>query len=417
MSGTAITDNSNNNNTTTTDTTDPENPNKTHRPYSKQHRRENRPWDTDDIDKWHIEPVTSDKPLLPPVEESSFATLFPKYRESYIRQVWPIVTRELHKFGISCQLDLIEGSMTVRTTRKTFDPYIIIKARDLIKLLSRSFPIQHAVQILQDNVYCDIIKIKNIVRNKERFIKRRARLIGPNGATLKAIEIVTSCYILVQGNTVSAIGSIKGLKHVRKIVIDCMNNIHPIYNIKIYMIKNELMKDERLKHEKWDRFLPQINKTVRHKKDKHKDNNIENNDNTSTTTTITSKPKKLKKEYTPFPPPQQPRKIDIQMETGEYFMSQDQKSQQKQADKDKKKAEKRKQRVDKQNQLLTPKDNNDKHTNTNNNATNNTNNNDTSTSDLVQRIKDNINKQKQQESDKLQSAEDYIIKPNKKKKV
>ena len=111
-------------------------------------------------------------------------------------------------------------------------------------------------------------------------------MVGPNGMTLKAIELLTRCYIFVQGNTVSTMGGFRDIKLVHRIAVDCLYNVHPIYAIKELMIKKELANNPDLKEESWERFLPQFKKqNVKRRKTLQAKHN-----------------KSMKKEYTPFPP-------------------------------------------------------------------------------------------------------------------
>lgn len=270
----------------------------------KKKYRKDKPWDNENIDHWKVEKFTQEDNKHHFLEESSFKVLFPKYREKYLQQFSSDIKNVLNKHFIKFEIDLIEGYMCVKTTKKTFDPYIIIKSRDMISLLSRSVPFVHAKRVLEDETYCDIIKISGYVRNKNKFIKRRQRLLGSNATTLKALEILTNCYICIHGKTVSVIGHFKSLKVVRRIIIDCMKNIHPVYHIKELITKRELEKNEEFKNENWEKFLPNFKKrNVQRKKIKEKLD------------------KKKKKNKSVFPPDQLPRKIDIQMETGEYFLN------------------------------------------------------------------------------------------------
>ncbi|KAG8904405.1 hypothetical protein FRB99_001827, partial [Tulasnella sp. 403] len=283
-------------------------------------------------------PETTEPTLI---DESSFATLFPTYREKYLRDSWSTVTKALEPHvstsptrsgtpvdwndqGVICVLDVVHGSMSVRTTRKTFDPSMILKARDLIKLLARGVSANQALKILEDGIACDIIKLGGMVSSHERFVKRRQRIVGPEGSTLKAIELLTGCYILIEGATVSVMGPYNSLPEVRRIVTDCMKNIHPIYRIKELMIRRELAKDPKLANESWDRFLPKFKKrhiltSERNAKRDADDKDADSDDGAVQPNTDSARPKE-KKVYTPFPPPPQPRKIDIEMETGEYWM-------------------------------------------------------------------------------------------------
>lgn len=53
-------------------------------------------------DGWKEEPFTKADNPRGLLEESSFATLFPKYREAYLKECWPLVKKALKEHVSIC---------------------------------------------------------------------------------------------------------------------------------------------------------------------------------------------------------------------------------------------------------------------------------------------------------------------------
>ncbi|XP_068343055.1 KRR1 small subunit processome component-like [Pyrus communis] len=129
----------------------------------------------------------------------SFSAHFPKDKEKYVQEAWPMVKSALEFYDISCSLDLVEGSMTISALRWHVSEVIFIQARIVLFLFSTS----------------------TVSAPEELFPELKAFLVGPNCSYLKALQELTSCFVVVHDDVVFAKGSFNGLRIVRMVVEDC----------------------------------------------------------------------------------------------------------------------------------------------------------------------------------------------------
>jgi len=348
------------------------------------------------LDPWQLIPFAKGDMKNSLVDESSFSLLAPRELLPEIAANFPSMESALKNLGV--QVKLTDQKLEVMTTKDTWDPYAIIKARDLVRLVARGMKLEVALKVLQDGVESDIVDLAPFNKKGPTFGKRVQRMLGPNGATQKAIEILTGTNIAIYHYTVAIVGGFAGIEKVRKLVLDNMRrNIHPVYGIKELMSRRELAKDPTKSGTDWKPFIPVYGKTKPPQKQKK------------------PKPKpKKKKPYSPFPNAPPPRKIDLMMASGEYLLTEEERNAKKMEEKMVERAEKSHQKRQKQlESFVPPKEEKSYNTKANKEPT--------KVEDTIGKIKSNITTVKAREDQAKGKSkvdvDDYVLKKAKKQKT
>ncbi len=107
--------------------------------------------------------------------------------------------------GTHLEVDSATGEVTIDEAGAS-DPVLALKARDIVAAVGRGFSEDRAFRLLDDDVYLEVLDIKDFARTKARLEQIRARVIGTRGKTRKLIEELTTVDVSVYGHTVALLG-------------------------------------------------------------------------------------------------------------------------------------------------------------------------------------------------------------------
>lgn len=120
--------------------------------------------------------------------------------------------------GALIEVDSPTGEVTIDESNAS-DPVMALKARDIVQAIGRGFSEARAFRLLDDDVYLEVLDIKDFAHSKARLEQVRARIIGTRGKTRRIIEELTSVEMSVFGHTVSLLGPTFEMAIAREAVI------------------------------------------------------------------------------------------------------------------------------------------------------------------------------------------------------
>lgn len=200
------------------------------------------------------------------LEKSRFKMVFSSQQIEKIKKEEKNIKKVLKEYNLKMKVDYDDRSINIRTTGKTRDPYAIIDGKHLISLITRGVDLIHAKEIFDPNNTHLILNLQQFVKDKKVMVNRRDRLIGPKGDTLKALRMISDCFIQVEKKSVCVIGSYKSVILVEEFVKKCFTNYHPVHLLKQLIAKDECKNDKNKNDMDWSNFIPTVKKKVQKKK-------------------------------------------------------------------------------------------------------------------------------------------------------
>ncbi len=120
--------------------------------------------------------------------------------------------------GTHVEVDSASGEVSIDEAGAS-DPVMALKTRDVVQAIGRGFSAERAFRLLEEDVFLEVLDIKDFARSKARLEQIRARVIGTRGKTRRIIEELTSVDMSVLGHTVALVGPTFEMAIAREAVV------------------------------------------------------------------------------------------------------------------------------------------------------------------------------------------------------
>jgi len=107
---------------------------------------------------------------------------------------------------VKITIDSTTGEVSVDESTAS-DPSLALKVRDIVVAIGRGFSEERALRLLDEDVYLQVLEVKDYARSRGRVAQVKGRLIGSRGKTRRIIEEMTGADVSVHGHTVAVIAA------------------------------------------------------------------------------------------------------------------------------------------------------------------------------------------------------------------